>query len=224
MSRKLDLSPLGYQFTRSWFLNRNLPTFREFVYPEWANKPCTYLEIGVFEGQSLCWMLEHVLTHKDSRGVGVDPWLMTTKLNEADMEAVRLRAAHNVSKWEHGSLVRGASAEVLRKMAGRGHAGISKGSVDLCMIDGNHWAPYVVDDAEQVATLLKPGGWMLFDDYSNDIPKKDHVKQGLEMFLASHTKFEFTELWRHRYMVCLKKEHDETTHPKSLQHRRGFGT
>lgn len=205
MARAMDLSYLGYRFTRNWFRNRNLPSFREHVFPEWAGKPITYMEIGVFEGQSLCWMLEHVLTHRDSRGVGVDPWLITAKLDPEVMEAVRQRAIHNVGKWEKGTLIRGNSAEVLRRMVRYGYEGIGrKTPADLIMIDGNHNAPAVLDDAELCLKLVRVGGQLLFDDVENDKEKSNHVKQALDQFVAEHPD-QIEESWRHRYMVALRR-------------------
>lgn len=200
------------RFTRNWFSQRNLPTFVEMVVPSWQGKPCVYLELGVFEGMSMCWMLANVLTHPDSYGVGVDTWLQSTKLDERTFEEVRERAYHNTSPWRYPresggkcELVRGCSAEILRKMQGRGgFAGIKTDSVDLCMIDANHWDLAVLDDARQAAKLVKIGGHLLFDDVENRIEKKDHVKQGLAAFLAeSNGSVRF--LWKHRFMECYER-------------------
>ena len=83
MTREMDIIPVTsnpLKFTRRWFLNRNYDTFKKFVYPKWAGKPLTYLEIGVFEGMSMVWMLQHILTHDNSRGVGIDPWFALISL------------------------------------------------------------------------------------------------------------------------------------------------
>jgi hypothetical protein len=217
----MDLDTTGMQFTRRWFLNRNLATFREFVHPAWAGKPITYVELGVFEGMSMCWMLQRVLTHPAARAIGVDPWLQTTKLSEGDMELVKQRAFNNVGQWSfpaEGSsqsngqipsticitgkceLYRANSAEILRRMVGRhGFAGITKDSVDLCMVDGNHNALAVLDDLRLVHQLMKIGGWILLDDVVNDIEKKDHVRQGLDMWLAE-VGDKVVQVWAHKYM------------------------
>jgi hypothetical protein len=214
MARQFPVEYKGheFEFTRRWFLNRNYPTFVQYVLPEWQVKPVTYLELGVFEGMSLAWMLIHVLTHPEARAVGVDPHLITTKLDERDMEAVRLRALHNLEPWIYPvdsvcdlwkcRLIRGNSAEVLRRMCHKGYAGIAKNSVDLCMVDGNHNALAVLDDCRFVYQLLKPGGWMLLDDVVNDQPKKDHVEEGLRMFL---TEQPMQMMFKHRYMECYRK-------------------
>jgi len=142
MARKLgiDNTQHDFQFTRRWFLNRNQPTFREYVLPVWEGKPITYLEIGVFEGMSIVWMLQRILTHPNSRAVGVDPWLMTRKIGSQQMQDVCDRAWHNTKPWRYKcQLARGNSGEVLARMLGRGASwGITKNSVDLCMVDGDH--------------------------------------------------------------------------------------
>ena len=213
MTRRMGIKPVEghqFQFTKNWFLNRNLSTFRELVLPAWEGKPITYLELGVFEGMSMTWMLQHVLTHPDARGVGVDPWLMSTKISGEKMEQVMRRAHQNIEPWtgvfrNKCTLIRGNSAEVLRLMLKNryGYCGIEKGSVDLCMVDGDHNELGVLDDCRLVWQLLKPGGWMLCDDVENDKLKEHHVKQGLQMFLAETPEAEM--LWKHEYVECYRK-------------------
>jgi len=218
MTRRLDIisSQHSFQFTRRWFRERNLETFREYVHPEWKDEPINYLELGVFEGQSMTWMMQHVLTHEDARSVGVDPWLVTRKMSGEDMEDVMQRARHNLSPWtsievkkskadlRKCTLIRGTSSEVLRRMLHRrGEWGMKKENVDLCMVDGSHYELLVLDDARLCSQLLKPGGWMLFDDVENDKTKMFHVKQGLAMFLDEEPRMKL--LWKHRYMEAYQK-------------------
>lgn len=205
MARQMDLDFTGLSFTRQWFRNRNLAEFRDLVAPQWAGKQMNYLELGVFEGMSMCWMLQHVLTHPEAFAVGVDPWLPTTKLDGPTMEMVMQRALANTEIWGHCQLIRGNSAEILRRMVGKGFAGIVKGSVDLCMVDGNHNSLAVLDDCRLVFKLLKVNGWMLLDDVVNDIPKgPDHVEAGLRMFLKEFgDKMEM--VWKRKYMECWRK-------------------
>ncbi len=207
--RKMGILPIekhSFQFTRNWFLNRNSATFREFIHPEWSGKPIRYLELGVFEGMSIVWMMQHILTHKDSFSVGIDPWLITSKLSGEVMEEVMKRAFHNTKPFPNCTLIRGNSVEVLMRMNKYRHGflGIKKNSVDLCMVDGNHNNLAVQDDAQRCHKLLRVGGWMLFDDVENDKPKEDHVKQGLNVFIEEY-KDKMKLLWKHRYMECYEK-------------------
>lgn len=194
------------QFTRSWFRRRNQATFCEHVQPRWAGQPITYLELGVFEGMSLVWMLQHVLTHPDSRAVGVDPWLLSRKIDADAMEAVRLRAESNTEPWrDRCQLIRANSVEALARMNGRrGFAGIHRGTLDLCLIDGDHMAPAVYSDAKHVLSLLRPGGWMLFDDVSTTHRQKQLVHRGLSLFLEE-TGNRIQLAWQRGRVVAYEK-------------------
>lgn len=205
MARKLDLDKTGMDFTRNWFRTRNLATFREYVHPKFADKPTVYLELGVFEGMSMAWMLQKVLTHSESRSVGIDPWLQTRKLDQDTMDSVRTRAFQNVEVAAPGKcqLIRGNSVEVLGRMH-KSFCGITKYSVDICQIDGDHTELAAWNDARFVYPLLKIGGWMLFDDVENNIEKAQHVKHGLARFMEEQGD-KMREIWRHKHMVCLEK-------------------
>jgi len=209
MARKMSINMKAhdFKFSRKWFLNRNLPTFRDHLFPLLEPKireqePITYLELGVFEGMSMVWMLQHVISKcEESRAVGIDPWLMTTKLDNVKMENVRASAAYNVSPWSPKvKLIRGCSCEVLRRMCGRGgYEGIGKRTVDVSMIDGNHFDYAVIDDVRHVIPLVKKGGIILFDDVENDKPKANHVKQGIQAWLELD-KPPVKQIFKHRYV------------------------
>jgi predicted O-methyltransferase YrrM len=66
-----------------------------------------------------------------------------------------------------------------------GFLGFKKKSVDICMIDGDHNSYAAYDDAIHCHELLKPGGWMIFDDVRNRTKKKDHVDSGVKLFLQT---------------------------------------
>jgi len=203
MARQMDIdkSVHDFQWTRNWHRLRNLSTFRDFVYPQWHGKPITMLEIGCFEAQSTVWCMQYLLTHPDSRMVSCDPWLQTTKLSSEFMEDVMYRAVHNIEPYrDRCQFVRGNSAEVLRRMIRKGYAGITKKSVDLCMIDGGHHALGVLDDCRLCLKFVKSGGWMLLDDVENDKDKGlDHVKGGLSMFLEESGD-KVKRVFKYKYM------------------------
>jgi len=204
---RLGFGDYPFSWTKNMFGSRNHETFCDYVYPEWTGKPITYLEIGVFEGMSMAWMLMHVLTHSDSRAVGIDPWLMIPEIDSDGMEAVMMRAHWNTSHWQDRcSLVQGNSDMVLRKMGkGDGFKGISKGSLDLCMIDGSHSELLCLNDARMVLPLMRPGGWILFDDVEmHDNEKRLRVKKAVRQF-AEESKDTVESLWNHKHMACYRK-------------------
>lgn len=225
--KKIPLISAGghhnFEFTRRWFLSRNLSTWSNFIFPHFVRgeatdtPPLNVIQIGVFEGMDLLWLLQHVLTHPDSRALAVDPWLATTKLDQEYMDGVMLRARKNLSPWaKKAHLWRGKSDEVLSVFTSMPSnisnencpnvcgTVIRPGEWDLAIIDGDHNADAVFVDAQLCLRLLKPGGWLVFDDVRNRTPKKDHVQQGLDQFLAGHEHLVTFE-WAHRYCDCYSK-------------------
>src|SRR5215212_4787789 len=74
MKRRKLKSKTGYKFTDSddWF-SRNLPEWRELLL-SLNRKPCRLLEIGSYEGRSSFWMVDNLLSHRDSSLTCVDSW------------------------------------------------------------------------------------------------------------------------------------------------------
>ncbi len=193
-----------FQWTKRMFSQRNHDTFCDYIYPEWKGKPTNYLEIGVFEGMSMTWMMMHTLTHPASRAVGIDPWLMVPKITSSKMEDVMNRAYHNTSPWlDRCKLIRGVSDMVLRAMSGRVFPGIENGHFDLCMIDGSHSELCVWNDARLVLPLLRNGGWMMFDDVESD-PAKARVKKGIDAFVGE-VGDQVKLIWKHKHMECYQR-------------------
>ncbi|KKN88392.1 hypothetical protein LCGC14_0249550 [marine sediment metagenome] len=197
----IDMSEHDFKFKRKWFKNRNLQTFVEYIYLKWAGKPILYLEIGVFEGMSLTWMFQHILTHPESRAVGIDPWLpMPPKWNMEQIIGIREHALHNLSMRDRLELIHANSVTILDVMLRKkGYAGVSRGSLDLCMVDGDHHALGMLADAKMCLPLMRKGGWLLFDDVELSMPRKDQVKEGLRMFVEQHGN-EVKRVFKHKHM------------------------
>ena len=198
----VDGEPL--EFTRRWFLQRNLPTFRDYVYPEFSSRPANIMEIGVFEGACLVWMLQYL--HPESRFWGIDPWLPTRKLDGDYMDDVRGRAGRNTDRWrDRCVLYRSNSSEALARAHGNNCFGLKKDMLDIALIDGDHTDLAAWSDARMSLPLLRKGGWLLFDDIENRITKKRHVKQGVAMFLEENPGA-VKLLWKDRFMECYEKQ------------------
>jgi hypothetical protein len=60
-----------YNFSEDWF-TWNLPIWEEILGHLRGKPNIHYLEIGVFEGRSLIWMLENILTHPTSKATCID--------------------------------------------------------------------------------------------------------------------------------------------------------
>lgn len=208
VSIPIDMSSYNFRFTVGWFRVRNQVTFSTFLKKRFTgDSPVNMIQIGVYEGMDLVWSLQNILRHGNSRVLAIDPWLATTKKSQDEMEQRYNNAAHNIRPYRKKvELVRGLSQEVL---SGIGNAvsvagtPVSRGSFDLVVVDGDHNKDAVYQDAVQALSLVKVGGWILFDDVRNKIYKKDHVVHGIQEFTSDYKNVKLA--WYHRYMDCYEK-------------------
>lgn len=208
--KTLPLIREGYdfEFTRRWFILRNQVTFSTFLPPKFdGTKPVRMIQIGVFEGMDLVWQLQHVLKHPDSRVLAIDPWMPTTKLDAEFMRGVEQRARKNLSPWrDKVQIIKGSSQEILKDIVDNNRRvhGIAPGHWDYIVIDGDHDRKPVYKDAVNAFNLVRPGGWLLFDDVHNRSYKKEHVAHGLQDFLQWYGS-QVKRAWYHRYCECYEK-------------------
>lgn len=143
----------------------------------YAHKPITYVEIGCWEGASARWVCEHVLTHPEARGFGIDPYAACGhdwRHTDSDMEK-HMHVAHNVlrpwnDKW---TWVRKPSVEALSHW--------EHGPIDLLYIDGAHSGPYSLLDFCLAWPHLRVGSGVIFDDYAIGLRKRfPHVPECIE--------------------------------------------
>ena len=147
---------MDYEFTEDWFSENNpekvVRQFDEFL-SEFKDKPSTFLEIGSFEGMSTIWMLENILTNKESRLFCIDAWAEWTG-------DAFVRFVENINKTglkDKVRIVKGDSSEELRIFP--------KEYFDFIYVDGDHDERAVIKDAIGSFRVLKKGGIIAFDDY-----------------------------------------------------------
>lgn len=200
----------NFRFNRRWFRQRNQKTWSTFFTEKFSNKePVNMIQIGVFEGMDLVWCLQNILGHPDSHVLAIDPWAATRKLDQAAMDEFYDNARHNLRPWRHQvQIVRGESFGVLTDYANTAfeHEGkiIRPGEWDLIVIDGDHNQSAVYDDAVMSYNLAKVGGWLVFDDVRNRVPKKHHVYHGLSDFVDDY-EGAVELVWQNRYCDCYAK-------------------
>ena len=136
-----------YQFSEDWLTTEDrLPAWNRYLKPL-AARPIHYLEVGIYEGRSMLWMLENVLRHPESTATGVDILITQRYLDNLALSGACAKVR----------TLKGRSQEVLHVLP--------KESFDLIYIDGSHLARDVMVDAALAFELLKPGGILMFDDY-----------------------------------------------------------
>ena len=142
---------------RDWF--QAVKINFETLFLPMAGRPLAYLEVGVCRGVSLSWMLEHVLTHLDSRAVGVDVW---------DTGGIRRRgwvagqwytdAMAAIAPYGKATLVKANSHDYLQT--------IPSESFDIAYIDGDHLYSGVMQDSCEAWRIVREGGIIGWDDYN----------------------------------------------------------
>lgn len=157
------------EFTADWFTN-NIPLWEKQL-SHLKGKPLSFLEIGTFEGRSALWLLENILTHKDSRMYCVDAWLGSKG------DASYKRFLKNIAPYKDKVVVlKGLSSTMLR--------GIKKQMFDFVYIDASKHSQNVMEEAVLSFPLIKPGGLLVFDDYTHN-KEHDHncPRPGIDAFM-----------------------------------------
>ncbi len=157
------------EFTNTWF---------QGVCPAWEQllpiyKPAKILEIGSFEGQATCWLMQFCSRWHPLEIHCVDTWEGGVEHHaggayEVDMVAVEQRFRRNVEEaarsLSHGvelRLHKTISADALVNLLHQGYSDY----FDLIYVDGSHLAADVLQDAVLGFRLLRRGGLLIFDDY-----------------------------------------------------------
>lgn len=152
------------EFTNNWFTPHK-ETWNHIV-PQYD--PRIIVEVGSYEGQSACFLIQLLGNLHPLEIYCIDTWLGGQEHARIDMAVVEDRfernigecvasVAHNVSVTK----VKSASDYALAHFLAQGKAN----QIDMIYIDGSHEAPDVLVDAVLGFKLLRVGGLMVFDDY-----------------------------------------------------------
>lgn len=191
-----------YVFTSGWHL-RHVELWTR-VFAELRDQPdLRYLEVGVFEGRSLLWMFENVLTHPSARATVIDVFA-------GDYEATFDANLAASGLGDRVTKLVGPSARELRKLDGAGF--------HIIYIDGSHTADDVLLDAALSWDLLAPGGFLVFDDYAWDgrrgaTPLPDELRPQLAIDAFVTANRYALELVHRDYQLIVRKR-DNPCAPK----------
>jgi predicted O-methyltransferase YrrM len=180
------------------FLNYKVPVWERLMKPL-LGKPLHVLQIGVFEGRSSEWLLDHVLTHPEATLTWIDSFEGGARHPDIDSEAIQRKFLETMKRF--GTKVNGqvgASRNLLR--------GMSDPRFDVVYINGSKESQAVLADAVLSWPLLKLGGIMGFDDYGwRGSPSPASCPAlGIDAFLEAMTG-QFAMLYR-LYQLWIKKD------------------
>ena len=192
-----------YKFTEDWFSHESeskvVIQFEKFL-SQYKNKPCRFLEIGSFEGMSAIWMLENILTHKDSRLWCFDKGETWTKNSFETL----ITNIYKTNKQNQVEITKGSAEENL--------VNFPRNYFDFIYIDGDHEAETVLEDAILSFRILKLGGIIALDDYllgmrwpksPGAIACKNPPKKAIDYFLEIYA--EKIKILYKDYQVWIKK-------------------
>lgn len=160
-------------FTQDWCspLRGNFSAMPELA--RYKGKPCRVLEIGVYEGMSAIWLVENVLTHKDSFYVGVDPFCsdVLPKMNE-----VHERAVKNLESYSGKVKLYIWHSQLAFQQGLIGHD-----FFDITIVDGDHKALPCLTDIVNCWHALKAGSVLVIDDYNKGLNPPEHNHGGITL-------------------------------------------
>ena len=156
-----------FDFTTNWFEINGKQVWDSLI-PQ--VKPSKVLEIGSYEGESTCYIINFLENKKNAELYCIDTWdgAIEQKNREVDMLEVERRFDHNtnlaLSKLKNSinfSKLKGKSDIMLSKLL------IEKKEIyfDFIYVDGSHQATDVLFDAVMAFKLVRVGGVIAFDDY-----------------------------------------------------------
>lgn len=194
--------------TNAWFDKRTRPLWDRHLLPlieqlHGAENRMFYLELGVGDGQSMLWMLNHLLLRPNDRAVGVDPYTPKRSHKAEASAAMRAAAEANLAPYlERARLLPCSSFDFLVQAVAK------QGSIatpDAIYVDGDHAAPSALEDMVLSWRLLRTGGVMIVDDvHRRWSGRRPQVREAVQAFEAAYeTRFKW--LYREPRQVAYVK-------------------
>lgn len=142
----------GPTFTSDWFTH-NIRHWRSALRGVTVESA---LELGVFEGRSVLWLLDNTSAH-----VTAVDWWDAAWLEARGHYDTEVNFDHNVAPYgDRVTKVKANTFEFLRD---------NRQTFDLIYVDGGHVGKTVLTDAVLAHHALNPGGLLIFDDYGQDL-------------------------------------------------------
>lgn len=167
---------MEYHFTSDWFSN-NISLWKKEL-SKYRMKPVKFLEVGTYEGRSAIWALNNILTHPRSHMTCIDTFEVP-----GTFSTLKKNIQRDPNIKDKVTIMKGKSQDMLKTpwiLA-------NTGKFDIIYIDADHHSKHRLEDAVLCFPLLKPGGLMIFDDYTNNkTHDKNCPKPGIDAFLDNY--------------------------------------
>lgn len=174
--KKPDGRPVGFH---GRYYNKN-PGINWPSYIPIEDKPISYLEIGCADGGNAIHIANSYCKHSQSKLYCVDPWM--------DYEEYPEYKGHQEVGWRTFNKNIQSSGHLSKFIVKRGFSDdivpqFEDNFFDLIFVDGNHETEYVYRDGVMSLQKVKPGGYIVFDDYSLVWPQ---TMKGINLFLEEN--------------------------------------
>lgn len=188
----------------NWFKITAEENFKSQLMPLAGKFGLRFLQIGAFTGNASVWLVDNVLTQRNSILEDVDTWSGSDEQEHKEMDWLdvertydsRIAFRPNIIKYKMNS------KEFLRS--------IEKVTFDFIYIDGDHTAEGVLQDAVLGWRLLKPGGIMAFDDYLWEDPRGIEFQPGWSIDTFVGAVKDESEVLLSNSQVWLRKNDDRS--------------
>lgn len=183
-------------YTYDWF-SHNIPSWMIWLKKFKNKEHLSFLEIGCYEGMATRWLLDNILTKKNSRISVVDTFSGSMEHQKIDNSEMLNHFMNNVGFDKRVKIFQTTSKRFLKS---------TDEMFDFVYIDGSHVAKDVMSDAVLSWDILKKNGVLVFDDYEwEKFPKtsKLHPKMAIDCFIKMF-KEEFKIIGKN-YQICLMK-------------------
>ena len=138
-----------YDFSEDMF-TLNIPVWEKVLEQFKGKANMNYLEVGTYEGGSVIWMLENILTDPTAKMTAID--IFQGPYKDKYFANIELSGLSNKV-----TTITNYSQLALRDLPLE--------SFDIIYIDGSHAKNDVLEDAVLSWRLLREGGLLIFDDY-----------------------------------------------------------
>jgi predicted O-methyltransferase YrrM len=174
-------------FTTDWF-SINISKWSE-VLADLKDKPdINGLEIGVFQGRSVCWLLDNIFTHSSAKLDAVDTF--NGNIEHLDMKEVKTELTNLYATFVANTAEYGDKLTAYKMPSQRFLTCFSQQNLyDFIYIDGDHHSWACLEDMVLSWPKLKVGGIMIIDDYgggTKDTPKYELVRHGVNSFINAY--------------------------------------
>jgi len=153
------------RFSQDWF-TRSIPCW-DLILKNLTkdNQSLRILEIGVFEGRSTCWLLEHHCVSPESSITVIDTFSGGVEHHGMDLKNLRQLFEANVGTVGSPADVQILQGYSFRELSRLIVSGEDDPGYDFVSVDASHQATDVLMDCLLGFQLLRKGGVMALDDY-----------------------------------------------------------